>query len=166
MLYCWPLKSSNSQIQILWEDHRNDLFINGLGIITSVLGAKVIWWLDPAGAILLSILIIASWGNTALDEFQLLIGISAKPEFLQLVTYTCVTHHDDILQVDTCRAYHAGEGLIIEVDIVMDKRKTLLQTHDVAEDLQNKLERLPGVERCYVHIDWETTHAPEHRKNI
>lgn len=166
MLYCWPLKSANSQIQILWEDHRNDLFINGLGIITSVLGSKVVWWIDPAGAMLLSVLIILSWGNTAFGEFTLLIGVSAKPEFLQLVTYTCVTHHPHILQLDTCRAYHSGEGIIIEVDIVMAKERTLLETHDVAEDLQNKLERLPGVERCYVHVDFETTHAPEHRKNV
>lgn len=166
MLYCWPLKESNSQIQILWEDHRNDLFINGLGIITSVLGAKVVWWLDPGGAILLSCFILLSWGNTAFGEFTLLIGKSASPEFLQLVTYTCVTHHTQILQLDTCRAYHSGEGIIIEVDIVMAKERTLAETHDVAEDLQNKLERLPGVERCYVHVDFETTHAPEHRKNM
>ncbi|CCG84134.1 protein of unknown function [Taphrina deformans PYCC 5710] len=166
MLYCWPLKSSNSQIQILWEDHRNDLFINGLGIVTSVLGSKVVWWLDPGGAMLLSVLIIASWGNTCLHEFKLLIGVSASPEFLQLVTYTCVTHHRRVLQLDTCRAYHSGEGIIIEVDIVMAKELTLGETHDVAEDLQNKLERLPGVERCFVHCDFETTHKPEHRKNI
>ncbi|BFZ56059.1 hypothetical protein PYCC9005_003101 [Savitreella phatthalungensis] len=164
MLYCWGLKSGNSQIQILWEDHRNDLFINGLGIVTSVLGSKIIWWIDPAGAMLLSVVIIGSWGRTAFKEFELLVGISASPEFLQLVTYTCLTHHDSIMQLDTCRAYHAGEGIIVEVDIVMDKHKTLLETHDVSEDLQNKLERLPGVERCYVHCDFETQHRPEHRK--
>lgn len=166
MLYCWPLRASNSQIQILWEDHRNDLFINGLGILTSVLGAKVVWWLDPGGAMLLSTLIILSWGNTAVGEFRLLVGVSACPEFLQLVTYTCVTHHDRVLQLDTCRAYHAGEGIIIEVDVVMDRDMTLGETHDVAEDLQNKLETLPGVERCFVHVDYETTHRPEHRKNV
>lgn len=166
MLYCWPLKSTNSQIQILWEDHRNDLFINGLGIVTSVLGSKLKWWIDPAGAMLLSVMIILSWGNTASGEFRLLIGISARPEFLQLVTYTCVTHHAQVLQLDTCRAYHSGEGIIIEVDIVMARDSTLESTHNVAEDLQNKLERLPGVERCYVHVDFETTHAPEHRKNV
>lgn len=29
--YCWGLRSKSSQIHILWEDHRNDLFINGFG---------------------------------------------------------------------------------------------------------------------------------------
>ena len=30
------------------------------------------------------------------------------------------------------------------------------------ESLQFKLELLPEVARAYVHLDWETTHAPEH----
>ena len=52
--------------------------------------------------------------------------------------------------------------MIVEVDIVMDERKSLKETHDVAEGLQTKLESLPDVERCYVHVDYETSHAPEH----
>lgn len=164
-LYCWPLKA-NGQISILWEDHRNDLLINGIGIITSVLGNKIVWWIDPAGAILVGTIIIGAWGYSAYGQLQLLIGITANSKFLQLITYVCVTHSEHILQVDTARAYYSGPKLIIEVDIVMDKYKTLLETHDVAEDLQNKLERLPNVERAYVHVDFETSHKPEHRKDI
>lgn len=40
-LYCWALRNKYSQIHILWEDHRNDLFINGFGLMTSVLGSKI-----------------------------------------------------------------------------------------------------------------------------
>ena len=50
----------------------------------------------------------------------------------------------------------------MEVDIVMDLNMSLKDTHDVAEELQTKLESLPDVERCYVHVDYETSHAPEH----
>lgn len=39
---------------------------------------------------------------------------------------------------------------------------TLRESHDVAEELQIKLESLPGVERAYVHVDYETEHKPEH----
>ena len=30
-LYCLGLRKSSSQVHVLWEDHRNDLFINGFG---------------------------------------------------------------------------------------------------------------------------------------
>ena len=54
-----------TQVRILWEDHRNDLFINGFGIMTSVLGSKIAWWIDPMGAIILAVLILGLWGHTA-----------------------------------------------------------------------------------------------------
>ncbi|KAL8743282.1 MAG: hypothetical protein Q9184_008132, partial [Pyrenodesmia sp. 2 TL-2023] len=37
--YCWALKGAYSQVHILWEDHRNDMFINGLGVLMSVGGS-------------------------------------------------------------------------------------------------------------------------------
>lgn len=40
-LYCWALRNKHSQVRILWEDHRNDLFINGFGLLTSVGGSKL-----------------------------------------------------------------------------------------------------------------------------
>lgn len=58
-------------MHVLWEDHRNDLFINGFGtiiffitvaiilktlsgILMSAGGSKLASWLDPTGAILVS----------------------------------------------------------------------------------------------------------------
>jgi divalent metal cation (Fe/Co/Zn/Cd) transporter len=86
---CWTVKDTYSQVDILWRDHRNDLFINGFGILTSVGGSKLKWWIDPMGAIILSVLIAGLWLHTAYDEFQLLIGVTADREVLQLITYIC-----------------------------------------------------------------------------
>ena len=89
-LYCYALRNMFSQIRILWEDHRNDLLINGFGLLTSIGGSKLKWWLDPMGAIILSCLIVALWMRTAYSEFQLLIGVSADTQMLQLITYICM----------------------------------------------------------------------------
>ncbi|WPH03425.1 metal tolerance protein 3 [Acrodontium crateriforme] len=161
-LYCWALRNKYSQIRILWEDHRNDLFINGFGLLTSIGGSKLRPWIDPMGAIILSVLISFLWLRTAYSEFQLLIGVSADTAFLQHITYISMTHSPLITGLDTVRAWHSGPRLIVEVDIVMDRQRSLEETHDVAEALQTKLESLPDVERCYVHVDYETSHAPEH----
>ena len=160
--YCWALRNSYSQIRILWEDHRNDLFINGFGLLTSIGGSKLKWYIDPIGAILLSVLISYLWLSTAYSEFQLLIGVTADTNMQQWITYISMTHSPDILAIDTVRAYHSGPRIIVEVDIVMDEARSLRETHDVAEALQVKLESLPHVERAYVHIDFETSHKPEH----
>ncbi|KAL1853998.1 hypothetical protein Daus18300_011588 [Diaporthe australafricana] len=159
-LYCWTIKHLFSQVDILWRDHRNDLFLNGFGILTSVGGSKLRWWIDPMGATILSVTIAALWLHTAYDEFQLIIGVSAERETLRLITYIAMTHSPEIQQIDTVRAYYCGPRLIAEVDVVMSKDERVEVAHDVAEALQIKLEKLPSVERAYVHIDYETSHKP------
>ncbi|PHH69227.1 hypothetical protein CDD82_7908 [Ophiocordyceps australis] len=160
--YCWSLKSRHSQIRVLWQDHRNDLLVNGFGVLTAVGGAKLMWWVDAAGAVALSLLTTMLWLRTAFAEFLLLVGVVASVDTQQLITYLCLTHSSAIEGIDTVRVYHSGPRLIAEVDVVMDPMRTLFDAHDVAEELQMKLESLPNVERAYVHIDYETTHKPEH----
>lgn len=178
---CWTVKHIYSQVDILWRDHRNDLFINGFGILTSVGGAKLKWWIDPMGAIILSVLIAGLWLHTAYDEFQLMIGITADKEVQQLITYIgkptlaihtfedsthhflAMTHSPLVQKVDTVRAYYSGPRIVVEVDIVIDRNERLQVAHDVAEDLQMKLEKLPSIERAFVHIDYETSHKPVSR---
>ncbi|KIR34164.1 cation diffusion facilitator [Cryptococcus deuterogattii MMRL2647] len=48
----WPIggsrfqsvRKSSSQVDVLWEDHRNELCTNAFGILTSAGGAKLKWW--------------------------------------------------------------------------------------------------------------------------
>ncbi|KIK54969.1 hypothetical protein GYMLUDRAFT_231377 [Collybiopsis luxurians FD-317 M1] len=165
-LYCFSIRNASSQVQVLWEDHRNDLFINGLGILTSSAGAKLRWWIDPMGAIIISILIICSWTWTSYVQFDHLAGRAAPVEFNQLVIYKTLTFSKDITQIDSCNAYHSGEKYVVEVDIVMAGDTPLWKTHDTSQDLQDQLETLPMVERAFVHVDYEVSHKPEHRKLV
>ncbi|KAI0323037.1 CDF-like metal transporter [Amylostereum chailletii] len=159
-LYCFSLRNKASQVHVLWEDHRNDLFINGFGLLMSAGGSKLAWWLDPVGAITIALVVIASWTRTIYGQFELLAGRSAPHEFIQLVIYNAMTFSDDISKVDTVRAYHSGPEYFVEVDIVMDAQTPLWKAHDISQQLQDKIETLPNVERAFVHVDHETTHAP------
>lgn len=48
----------------------------------------------------------------------------------------------------------------MEIDIVVDGEMPLWKAHDIAQDLQDQLEDLPNINRCFVHIDHETEHKP------
>lgn len=87
--YCFAIRNIYSQVRVLWEDHRNDLLINGIGLGFSVMGSFVRWWIDPTGAILLSLTIIFLWQRTAFEEFKLLVGVTADTTTMQLITYIC-----------------------------------------------------------------------------
>jgi divalent metal cation (Fe/Co/Zn/Cd) transporter len=42
----------------------------------------------------------------------------------------------------------------------MDANTPLWKAHDLSQQLQDKIEVLPNVERAFVHVDHETTHRP------
>ncbi|GAA5974598.1 hypothetical protein JCM11641_007018 [Rhodosporidiobolus odoratus] len=163
-LYCHSIRSKNSQVRVLWEDHRNDLFINGFGLFTSAAGSKIAWWIDPVGAMVISLVLICTWGNTCATHFGYLAGKAAPPDFINLVTYKAMTFAEQIDQIDSVQVYHNGPRYVVEVDLVMDSETTLRVAHDVSQALQDKLEELPQVDRAFVHVDHETSHKPEHRK--
>jgi len=162
-LYCFSQRKFPTA-RILALDHRNDLFVNSIGLTMSLLSGYIKWWMDPAGAIIVALLIFKSWTTTAYEQILLIVGKSADSGFLNRVTYIALTHHPKVLQVDTCRAYHAGNNFFVEVDIVMDRETPLWESHDIGESLQIKLEKLVNVERAFVHVDYETSHKPEHQK--
>ncbi|TFK86932.1 CDF-like metal transporter [Polyporus arcularius HHB13444] len=163
-LYCSGYRNASSQVRMLWEDHRNDLFINGFGLLMSAGGSKLRWYLDPMGAIIIAFGVIAAWTRTVYRQFELLAGKSAQHDFIQLLIYNAVTFSDEIEKVDTVRAYHSGPDYYVEIDVVMDANTPLWKAHDLSQSLQDKIEVLPNVGRAFVHVDHETTHTPEHRK--
>ncbi|GJN94228.1 hypothetical protein Rhopal_007302-T1 [Rhodotorula paludigena] len=136
--YCFSIRGKNSQVRVLWEDHRNDLFINGFGLFTSAAGAKIAWWI--------------------------LAGQAAPMDFQNLITYKAMTFAEQIEAIDSCVAYHNGPRYVVEVDLVMKGDTPLRVAHDVSQALQDKIEELPQVDRAFVHVDHETSHKPEHRK--
>ncbi|KAJ9473986.1 ZT_dimer domain-containing protein [Pseudozyma hubeiensis] len=165
-IYCFGLRKYSSQVEVLYQDHRNDLFINGFGIFTSAAGATIAGWIDPAGALVISLAIITSWTRTAFGEFKTLAGAAAPTDFLQLVTYNAALFSDEIQAIESVRAYSSGPRYIVEIDIVMHPETPLWKSHDLSQALQDNLESLPMVERAFIHVDHEVEHAFEHKKAV
>ncbi|CAI6004658.1 unnamed protein product [Closterium sp. NIES-65] len=107
-----------------------------------------------------------NWGNTVRENVRSLTGRTAPPAFLQKLTYLCWNHHRAILAIDTVRAYTFGASYFTEVDVVLPEDMPLKEAHDIGEALQNKLERLPEIERAFVHLDYEVSHRPEHHHHL
>lgn len=157
MFYCLFYRRFPS-VHVFYIDHRNDIVVNIFGLVMSVVGAKVVWYLDPIGAILIALLILFSWASNAFEQVWLLVGKAAPKEYIAKLIYMSVTHDDRIIKVDTCRAYHAGQNYYVEIDIVCDENLPLKITHDIGQTLQRKIEGLSDVERCFVHVDYDHDH--------
>ncbi|KAL8332884.1 hypothetical protein RB593_002904 [Gaeumannomyces tritici] len=157
MVFCMFYRKYPS-VHVFYIDHRNDIAVNPFGLIMAIVGEKVVWYLDPIGAICIALLILFSWVANAFEQVWLLVGKSAPRDFISKLIYMSMTHDEQILKVDTCRAYHAGQRYYVEVDIVMNDETPLRISHDVSQSLQRKLEGLADVERAFVHVDYEHEH--------
>ncbi|XP_052312508.1 metal tolerance protein 9 isoform X5 [Populus trichocarpa] len=164
MLYCRRFK--NEIVRAYAQDHLFDVVTNSVGLITAVLAVRYYWWIDPTGAIIIALYTINTWTRTVIENVWSLIGRTAPPEFLAKLTYLIWNHHKEIKHIDTVRAYTFGNHYFAEVHIVLPEDMVLNQAHNIGEDLQEKLEQLPEVERAFVHIDFEFSHRPEHKSKF
>ncbi|KAK9273962.1 hypothetical protein L1049_018774 [Liquidambar formosana] len=158
-LYC--RSSENEIVRAYAKDHYFDVVTNIVGLIAAVLGDKFYWWIDPAGAIVLAIYTMTNWSGTVVENAVTLVGQSAPPEVLQKLTYL-VIRHPKVKRIDTVRAYTFGVLYFVEVDIELPEELPLKEAHFIGESLQINLEKLPEVERAFVHLDYECDHKPEH----
>lgn len=151
--------------QALAQDHRNDVLSNAIAATCGFVAFHYWAYLDPMGAIAISLYIIVNWWQTGAEQVRMLTGHAAKPEFINRVTWLSLGHDQRIQQIDTVRAYHSGNEFFVEVHIVLPEDMTLKEAHDIGEPLQQKIEQLPEVARAFVHLDYETDHDPtkEHR---
>jgi divalent metal cation (Fe/Co/Zn/Cd) transporter len=66
--YCRRFMSSPA-IQAFTIDHRNDVIANVVAVV-AVLVSSYVWWIDPLGAILLSVFFIYNWSSEAWGKSQ------------------------------------------------------------------------------------------------
>ncbi|KAI8026187.1 Metal tolerance protein 10 [Camellia lanceoleosa] len=164
MVYCRRFK--NEIVRAYAQDHLFDVITNSVELVTAVLAVRYYWWIDPTGAIIIALYTITTWTRTVLENVGSLIGRTVPPDFLAKLTYLIWNHHEEIKHIDTVRAYTFGSHYFVEVDIVLPEDMLLSQAHNIGKKLQEKLEQLPEVERAFVHIDFEFTHAPEHKSTV
>jgi len=158
------LQHSDPTLEAVAQDHKNDALSNGVSAVCLLLAlySKKLWWCDGVGAILISFYIIYSWFETGKEQIEHLTGKSAPDDFLQELTDLANTFDDRLLVVDTCRAYHFGPKFLVELEVVMPVDTLLKESHDLGMELQYEIEAREEVERCFVHIDYESREYDEH----
>lgn len=154
----WCSRSNSSSVQALAQDAETDIIFNSVSLIMPTVGYYLdIWWLDPAGALALSLYVITSWSITAFEHIDNLTGTSASMEDYKVVLYLAYRFAECIKQITALKVYHVGDNLNVEIDVVFntdDYELSFKDAHDIAEALQYAIETLPMVERAFVHIDY------------
>ncbi|UPK98314.1 hypothetical protein LCI18_009249 [Fusarium solani-melongenae] len=161
--WVWCRVVKNSSVRALAEDAKTDVIFNTGSILFPIIGFYGrIWWLDAVGGLLLSMVVIFNWSETSAHHVRNLSGFSAQPDERNLLLYLTMRFATAIRQIQNLRAYHAGDKLFVEVDIVLSAATPLKDSHDLSEVLTYFLESVPIVDRAFVHVDYTSYNAPTH----
>jgi len=164
-VYCLRLnaKLNSDTVAALAEDHFNDVISNAAAMVTAAIAFHTpAWWLDPVGAVLISLVIIYRWVDIISEQVKKIVGHTAPPEYIEKVEAIALKH-DSRLEVDCTRVYHFGARYNVEMEIVLPGDMTVMESHDIALALQHKIESLEDVERAFVHVDHEMRDGLEHK---
>ncbi|DAZ94496.1 TPA: hypothetical protein N0F65_003430 [Lagenidium giganteum] len=150
-------------VEAVQLDNRNDAISNAFAIGAYILASAkpTLWYLDPAGAIVIFIFIMISWGKTAHEQVLKLVGVCAEPEFIEAMKKLVADHHE-CLTLDHLRAYHSGSKYIVEAEVLTPPKMTIEDAHDIGMHLQFKIEQHEDVERAFVHLDYKSRDYDEH----
>lgn len=134
-------------------DCKTDVIFNTASLLFPVIGFYAnIWWLDPVGAGILSLFIIYDWAGTCLTNVDKLCG-SAVGEKTQMKLMLLAWRFSPLIKgFKAINAYHAGDGIICEVDLILDEKTDLRRAHDLAETMQYCFEGLKEVDRAFVSV--------------
>lgn len=141
-------KVKTTQVQALAQDCQTDVFFNTLSLIFPLVGKQLgIWWLDPTGAAILSLFIIWDWAGTAFENVTRLSGSAVDDHLFRKLIFLVWRFAPIVEGFKNIKAYHAGDGVWVEVDILLHPYTPLMTSHDISETLQYCLEGLPEVDR-------------------
>ncbi|KAK3383910.1 hypothetical protein B0T24DRAFT_67736 [Lasiosphaeria ovina] len=163
LCWLWCRLVRNSSVQALASDASTDVIFNAGSIAFPLVGFYArIWWLDALGGLLLSLVVIFNWSQTSSEHIRHLSGFSATADQRNILLYLTMRFAKTIKQIQGLQAYHAGDKLNVEVDIVLDASTSLKDSHDLSESLQYVLESVPIVDRAFVHVDYASYNLPTH----
>ncbi|KAI9841464.1 MAG: hypothetical protein M1837_000682 [Sclerophora amabilis] len=161
--WMWCRLIKNSSVQALAQDAMTDVVFNTFSILFPLVGYYAgIWPLDAVGGIILSLYVIINWSRTSSQHIRNLTGAAATADERNVLLYLTMRFAKTIKQIQGLQAYHAGDNLIAEVDLVLDEGTSLRDSHDLGESLQYVLESVPFVDRAFVHLDYASWNLPSH----
>jgi divalent metal cation (Fe/Co/Zn/Cd) transporter len=180
LCWLWCRLIKNSSVQALAQDAVTDVVFNVFSIIFPLSKSPLaplgpssahilpvgfyeqLWWLDALGGLLLSLYVIFNWAGTSAGHIRNLTGAAATADERNVLLYLTMRFAKTIKQIQGLQAYHSGDKLNVEVDIVLDENMSLRDSHDLGESLQYVLESVPTVDRAFVHQDYASWNLPTH----
>ncbi|AFK22952.1 cation diffusion facilitator family transporter [Pyrococcus sp. ST04] len=132
--------------------HRSDV-LSTVAVLFGFFLEKIGFWFgDALAGIIVSLFIGKVAAEIILENLNYLTGRAPPYEVCKKIEDAALSV-PGVLGVHDLRAHYVGSKLHVELHIEVSPTITLLEAHNISEEVKKKIEELPEVEVAFVHVD-------------
>jgi cation diffusion facilitator family transporter len=136
------------------KDHLSDV-LTSIAAFIGALGSTYIHPLtDPIAGLLVAGWIFRAALTAGKENLDFLTGAGASPELRQQVVDMAASV-PGVLRVHHTMTEYVGPRLVVDLHINVDGTMSLDKAHIIADEIITRLEKMPEIDRAYVHIEPE-----------
>lgn len=154
----WYTRAGSKKINsdILMADawhHRSDA-LSSIGSLFGVLGARAGYMiLDPIASMVICLFILKVAISIFKEGTDKMVDSSLSEEITQSIRKEILSTKG-VIDIDSIKTRKFGDRAYIDVEIAAYGELTLLEAHDIAAEVHNKIEKAhPNVKHCMVHVN-------------
>lgn len=144
------------------EDHRNDIFITSLTLISIIGGYFGIYLIDGIGGILIAFWIAFTGFKIFTSAYEVLMDTNINDQMMNDLS-DIIEEIEGVDHIDAITAKPVGYNFLIIVKVSIDAHITVYEGHNIAHKVRQILEGLNNVEEVIVHVNPAQYH-PERMK--
>ena len=133
--------------------HRSDA-LSSVGSFAGILGARMgLPVLDPLASVIICVFIEKAAVEIFRDAMDKMVDKSCPDETVEQMK-KMILDTEGVLGIDELKTRLFGSRIYVEVEILMDAEKTLVEAHETAEKVHDAIEaHIPQVKHCMVHVN-------------
>lgn len=133
-------------------DYRNDILVSSsvlLGNLLVYLGYPVF---DNIVAFCIGSFIVYSGYRIGMENIDFLMGKQPKKEVIDRLKGIALSI-DGVKNLNEVKAHYLGNFIQVEIHIEVDRNLSTEKSHEIAKDVQDRLEEDETVDYAFVHVD-------------
>lgn len=156
-LYLYTRKVSKKYNNLLIEanskDHRNDMLLTSLNLISALLGLYGIYYFDSVVGIIIAIWIFISSFSVFKECYDVLMDKAISKEEKQKVLDIVATHKE-IVKVQHFNSTPVGYEYQISLTIFVDGNLSTYESHAIADKLENEIiKKVDDIYLAVIHVN-------------
>lgn len=124
--------------------------------VTTLAGIAGVYYgynqLDAAAGILISFWILYTGYHVAMENIDYLMGSAPSDEMIKEIRDAAMKV-EGVIDTNTIKAHYVGSFIHVEFHIDVESVITTAESHDIGVLVEEEIEKIPAVQKAFIHID-------------